>query len=33
VTAKKALLAHPLIAQYELSEELLERLAVEEAVR
>jgi 6-phospho-beta-glucosidase len=33
VTAKKALLAHPLIAQYELSEELLERLAIEEAVR
>jgi 6-phospho-beta-glucosidase len=33
VTAKKALLAHPLIGQYELSEQLLERLAVEEAVR
>ncbi|HKP19131.1 MAG TPA: 6-phospho-beta-glucosidase [Gaiellaceae bacterium] len=33
VTAKKALLAHPLIGQYELSEELLERLAVEETVR
>jgi len=33
VTAKKALLAHPLIAQYELSEELLERLAVEEIAR
>jgi 6-phospho-beta-glucosidase len=32
-TAKKALLAHPLIGQYELSEQLLERLAVEEAVR
>jgi 6-phospho-beta-glucosidase len=30
VTAKKALLTHPLIAQYELSEELLERLALEE---
>ena len=29
VTAKKALLTHPLIAQYELSEELLERLALE----
>jgi 6-phospho-beta-glucosidase len=29
VTAKKALLTHPLIAQYELSEELLERLAIE----
>jgi len=28
-TAKKALLTHPLIAQYELSEELLERLALE----
>jgi 6-phospho-beta-glucosidase len=33
VTAKKALLTHPLIAQYELTEDLLERLAVEEAVR
>jgi 6-phospho-beta-glucosidase len=33
VTAKKALLAHPLIAQYELTEDLLERLAVEETVR
>jgi 6-phospho-beta-glucosidase len=33
VTAKKALLAHPLIAQYELTEELLERLAIEETVR
>jgi 6-phospho-beta-glucosidase len=33
VTAKKALLAHPLIAQYELTEELLNRLAVEETVR
>ena len=32
VTAKKALLTHPLIAQYELSEELLERLAVESVV-
>jgi len=29
VTAKKALLTHPLIAQYELSEELLERLVLE----
>ena len=29
VTAKKALLTHPLIAQYELSEDLLERLALE----
>jgi 6-phospho-beta-glucosidase len=29
VTAKKALLTHPLIAQYELSEELLDRLALE----
>jgi 6-phospho-beta-glucosidase len=29
VTAKKALLTHPLIAQYELSEELLERLALD----
>jgi 6-phospho-beta-glucosidase len=29
VTAKKALLTHPLIAQYGLSEELLERLALE----
>jgi 6-phospho-beta-glucosidase len=29
VTAKKALLTHPLIAQYHLSEELLERLALE----
>jgi 6-phospho-beta-glucosidase len=29
VTAKKALLTHPLIAQYELGEELLERLALE----
>ena len=29
VTAKKALLTHPLIAQYELSEGLLERLALE----
>jgi 6-phospho-beta-glucosidase len=29
VTAKKALLTHPLIAQYELSEDLLERLAIE----
>jgi 6-phospho-beta-glucosidase len=29
VTAKKALLTHPLIAQYELTEELLERLALE----
>ncbi len=29
VTAKKALLTHPLIAQYELSGELLERLAIE----
>jgi 6-phospho-beta-glucosidase len=29
VTAKKALLTHPLIAQYQLSEELLERLALE----
>ena len=29
VTAKKALLTHPLIAQYELTEELLERLAIE----
>ena len=29
VTAKKALLTHPLIAQYELSETLLERLALE----
>jgi 6-phospho-beta-glucosidase len=29
VTAKKALLTHPLIAQYELSEELLGRLALE----
>jgi 6-phospho-beta-glucosidase len=28
-TAKKALLTHPLIAQYELSEDLLERLALE----
>jgi 6-phospho-beta-glucosidase len=28
-TAKKALLTHPLIAQYELSEELLDRLALE----
>ena len=33
VTAKKALLAHPLIGQYELSEELLDRLAVQEALR
>jgi 6-phospho-beta-glucosidase len=33
LTAKKALLAHPLIGQYELSDQLLERLAVEEAVR
>jgi 6-phospho-beta-glucosidase len=33
VTAKKALLAHPLIGQYELSEQLLDRLAVAEAVR
>ncbi len=33
VTAKKALLTHPLIAQYELSEELLDRLSVVEAVR
>jgi 6-phospho-beta-glucosidase len=33
VTAKKALLAHPLVGQYELSEELLERLALAEAVR
>jgi 6-phospho-beta-glucosidase len=32
-TAKKALLAHPLIGQYELTEQLLERLALEEAVR
>jgi 6-phospho-beta-glucosidase len=31
-TAKKALLTHPLIAQYELSEELLERLALEAVV-
>ncbi len=29
VTAKKALLTHPLIAQYELTEDLLERLAIE----
>jgi 6-phospho-beta-glucosidase len=29
VTAKKALLTHPLIAQYELSEDLLDRLALE----
>ncbi len=29
VTAKKALLTHPLIAQYELSEHLLDRLALE----
>jgi 6-phospho-beta-glucosidase len=29
VAAKKALLTHPLIAQYELSEDLLDRLAVE----
>src|SRR4029079_14668108 len=29
VTAKKALLTHPLIAQYELTEDLLERLALE----
>ena len=33
VTAKKALLAHPLIGQYELSEELLDRLAVQVAIR
>ncbi len=33
VTAKKALLAHPLIGQYELTEELLERLALQAAVR
>jgi 6-phospho-beta-glucosidase len=33
LTAKKALLAHPLIGQYELTEELLERLALAEAVR
>jgi 6-phospho-beta-glucosidase len=32
VTAKKALLTHPLIAQYELSEELLDRLALEAVV-
>jgi 6-phospho-beta-glucosidase len=32
VTAKKALLTHPLIAQYELTEELLERLALEAVV-
>jgi 6-phospho-beta-glucosidase len=32
VTAKKALLTHPLIAQYELTGELLERLAVEAVV-
>jgi 6-phospho-beta-glucosidase len=31
--AKKALLAHPLIAQYELTEDLLDRLAIEETVR
>jgi 6-phospho-beta-glucosidase len=33
LTAKKALLAHPLIGQYELTEELLERLALAEAVK
>jgi len=33
VTAKKALLAHPLIGQYELSEQLLERLVATEAAR
>ena len=32
MTAKKALLTHPLIAQYELSEELLDRLALEAVV-
>ena len=32
VTAKKALLTHPLIAQYELTEDLLERLAIEAVV-
>ncbi len=32
VTAKKALLAHPLIGQYELGEQLLERLAIEAVV-